>query len=213
MDQNQLAPYVRQDSFPLFAHGEGSLISEFRALLQKIMTERVKFDAPFADAIYRETSGHPYLTVNLLTHFFEWLIEQKRPANQLNLNSGDFDRFTASCLTASLMATRPEYGQFLKYASEATGEDGRIGTPWLHSIYVLLKNIATFNPTEFWCSRDRFNSMVSDLRKSSGISCAPEELLRTGTLSNFFMLRDEYVMPKIRLLARIAAASTSSVGW
>lgn len=63
MDQNQLAPYVNQDPFPLFEHRlkEG----EFSELVGKVLRDQIKVARGFVDALHEETAGHPFLTVNV----------------------------------------------------------------------------------------------------------------------------------------------------
>ena len=68
MSQNQLSPLVRQDSFPLFEHTDGSTTSEFAQFLEKVLSG-LSMSAGFINSVYAETSGHPYLTVNLMTDF------------------------------------------------------------------------------------------------------------------------------------------------
>ena len=77
MDQNQLSPYVEQDPFPLFQHNSGTTTGEFSELMRKVLTDAIRFDGSFADATYEETSGHPFLTVNVLVEFVEWLIDDQ----------------------------------------------------------------------------------------------------------------------------------------
>ena len=73
MEHNQLSPYVVRDHFPLFAHVSGAIDSEFALLLQRVLREHVRLDPSFIDYLHTETSGHPFLTVNLLTDLFDWL--------------------------------------------------------------------------------------------------------------------------------------------
>ena len=94
MEQNQLSAYVEQDRFPLFEHEEGSSHGELAELIRKVMTERVTVDPSFIDGVFYETSGHPYLTVNLLVEFVEWLIEKRRPVASLLLDWDDLAKFT-----------------------------------------------------------------------------------------------------------------------
>ena len=75
MDQNQLAPYVTQEPFPLFEHASGKTRGEFCVLVDKILGGRVECGADFLDALFDETAGHPFLTANVLVEFVDWLIE------------------------------------------------------------------------------------------------------------------------------------------
>lgn len=213
MDQNQLSPYVQQDLFPLFEHREGALLSEFNSLLQKVLTDRVTFESSFADAVFAETAGHPFLTVNLLVHLFEWLIDMKRPASSLKLSAGDFQNFAGSCLTTEVIGTRPEYNFFLKVAGEALSADGKQQSPWLHAVYLVLRRVAEGDPATMRCSRDRFNRIVAELNLAHEFGYHPDELIRTASLSNFLLIKDNRIGPRIPLMARIAMATRPTISW
>lgn len=75
--QNQLSPLVQQYRFPLFDHVNNARDTEFTQLLSYVLSDRLPFDASFATAVFEETSGHPYLTVNLMVDFCDWLIGTK----------------------------------------------------------------------------------------------------------------------------------------
>ena len=87
MDQNQLAPYVRQEPFPLFEHASGNTKDEFSVLVDKILGGRVECAADFLDTLFEETAGHPFLTANVLVELVDWLIADKRPQSALRTES------------------------------------------------------------------------------------------------------------------------------
>ena len=65
MDQNQLAPYVSQEPFPLFEHESGKTRGEFSALVDKILGGRVECAADFLDALFEESQ--------LITGVLDWI--------------------------------------------------------------------------------------------------------------------------------------------
>ena len=109
MDQNQLAPYVTQEPFPLFEHASGRTKGEFCVLVDKILGGRVECTADFLDALFDETAGHPYLTANVLVEFVDWLIETKRPQSALRVDGGDFAGFASHRLKADRILSSREY--------------------------------------------------------------------------------------------------------
>ncbi|HEX6183064.1 MAG TPA: hypothetical protein VFZ44_04065 [Pyrinomonadaceae bacterium] len=213
MDQNQLSPYVEQDMYPLFDHTEGSTHSEFYNLLGKILTNRVTFDDSFANAVYLETGGHPWLTVNLLVDFFDWLIQCERPVGALNLTSEDFDMFASVRLTTEYIGTCTEYLWFREVISEALGEYARDWTPWLHAVYLIMRRIIEENPERIACSRSRFSELVKELKLQQNFGYTADYILSTAIPSNFLWLRGDEVLPRIRLMARISLAAHPRVTW
>ena len=109
MDQNQLAPYVRQDPFPLFEHTAGTRAGEFGQLVGKVLTEQIGHDPGFLSALHFETAGHPFLTVNVLCGLVDWLIEERRPYRDLTLFESDFAEFRKNRLRPSQMAMSMDY--------------------------------------------------------------------------------------------------------
>jgi hypothetical protein len=203
-DQNQLSPYVKQDSFPLFEY-EPRTESEFHSLLNKVMTERVRCDESFIGQVHGETGGHPVLTVNLLTEFFDWLIENKRSTTELRFDGGDFEAFSAERLTPRAIRESPTYELFRQMASQALGDNSRKQTPWLHGVYSLLKRLGRDSSDGMKCSEGDAERLVEDL----GIVAS--DLLRTGMQANFLSIRGKTVRPRIKLLARIVAEARPSL--
>ncbi|HEX8146231.1 MAG TPA: hypothetical protein VF591_03430 [Pyrinomonadaceae bacterium] len=213
MDQNQLSPYVEQDKFPLFDHTEGSTHSEFYNLISKVLTNRVTFDDSFVNEVYLETGGHPWLTVNLLVDFFDWMIQSDRRVGALNLTSKDFETFAGERLTTEYISTCAEYGWFRQVISEALSEYAKDWTPWLHAVYVIMRRIIEEDPEGIMCSRSRFSELVRDLRLQQDFGYTADYILSTATPSNFLWVRDGEVLPRIRLMARISLAAHPRVAW
>jgi hypothetical protein len=211
MEQNQLSAYVEQDSFPLFTNESGR--SEFRELLRKVLTDRVDIDDQFVAEVFRETAGHPFLTVKVLVHMFDWLIEQKRSVHDLRLTGADFQEFTAKRLTTTAIGTSKEYDFFREAINEAVDEHGKRDAPWLHSIYSVMQRLALNHPEELRCTRAEFAAIVDELRVAEYTGSSTEDLLRTGAQANFLSFDDQFVQPKIRLLARVSLAARRSVRW
>jgi len=202
MDQNSLSAYVEQDPFPLFQHEAAPSSTEFANLLRKALTDRLRFDDSFSGSIYRETSGHPFLTVNLLTVFVEWLIDRRFRAKESRLNSGLFDEFAREGLSATSVSLCREYEFFRYAAAEALGNLGREQTPWLHAVYNALQFISRESPTTLKVSRGDFASLTVGLTGTPGL-VTTEDLLSTAARSNFLQFDENWVWPKICLLARI----------
>lgn len=207
MDQNQLSPYVEQDSFPLFQNAGQS--QEFHELISKVFSGRATFDSTFVDRIYIETSGHPFLTVNLLIEFVEWLIRTKRPLNSLDFTAADVSTFAARSLRRDRVSISPEY-QFYRDGAipQALGRLGRERSPWLYAMYLLIQKISRNDPESFVCTRSDFVGLVTDLGLED-LGYSADGLLATGSQANFLTYTDRIVSPRIRLLGRIAAISTA----
>jgi hypothetical protein len=210
MDQNQLSAYVQQDSFPLFRHDEGTPQGELSELVRKVLTERVSVDPTFVDGVYSETAGHPYLTVNLLVEFVEWLIEKKRPVSSLHLDRDDFEKFAKQQLRPKKVSLSPEYRFFREAISEALSSEARAATPWLHAIYTCVRGVVRASPESLSCSLADFEEIVERARLPE-IGMDADLLLTTGSQANFLEHDEREVKPKIRLLARLAAVTRGRV--
>lgn len=209
MEQNQLSPYVRQDPFPLFAHESASDDSEFARFTQKVLSQQVSLDVGFVDAVHAETAGHPWLTVNLLRDFVDFLIKQERRQSDLHLTREDAEEFAEVRLRASHISRNREYEFFRRAASEAMGERQGPDTVWLRSVYRCLSEIVRASPESMRCSMTDFTDIVARLGTGAGISA--DHLLSSATESNFLNHDDKWVWPKIRLLGRIAATTQGEV--
>ncbi|MEU8241787.1 hypothetical protein AB0C07_26350 [Actinoplanes missouriensis] len=203
MEQNQLSPYVQQDSFPLFEHKQGEPEEEFAQLVRKVLADPVNPDASFVDAVHSETAGHPYLTVSILRGLVDWLIEEKRPENRLKLTREDFDRFAGVCLRPRALRLNREYEIFHTAVGSALTADGLERSPWQHHVYAALREVARSSPETLRCSRDDFDEIVGGIAPDVD----PGGLLSESSNSNFFAFDDHHVWPRIRLLGRIAAVA------
>jgi hypothetical protein len=210
MDQNQLSPHIEQDSFPLFRHEHDVVLDEFSELIGKVLTNRVKFAREFADELFLETSGHPFLTANILVEFVDWLIEGRRRVSSLSLAGEDFASFRASKLVATRVSISPEYQFFREAIADATSPEGRTQTPWLYAIYTCLRDLSRSSPETFSCTRSDFSSIASSHRLED-LGFTTDMILSTGGQANFFDHDDEKVWPKVRVLGRIAAVTRARV--
>ncbi|MCD7439455.1 hypothetical protein K4B79_14585 [Streptomyces lincolnensis] len=209
MEQNQLSPLVRQDAFPLFAHETGAEASEFAQFTQKVLGPQVSLDAAFVDAIYAETAGHPYLTVNLLRDFGAFLIEQQRRQSDLHFTLEDAMQFSQVRLIPSHISRSREYEFFRRAASQAMGAGEGQDTAWLRAVYCCLSEIVRASPNSMRCSKKDFEDIVERLGPYAAISA--DRLLSSATQSNFLDSDGEWVWSKIRLLGRIAAITQGDV--
>lgn len=204
MDQNQLSGAVEQDSFPLFVHGRTDARSEFTELVNRVLGERAVSHPSFVDALYEETSGHPFLTVKLLVDFVEWLIEQRRKIGELRFGAEDFSRFSSTRFQKQSIVSNPEYSFFREAVSQAIGRDGRDENVWLHCVYRIVRQIALDSPQSFTASRSDVGTFVETLQ-SSGVDMDANVAISTAAQANFLSVEGDLVRPKIRLLARIAS--------
>jgi hypothetical protein len=211
MDQNQLSAYVQQDPFPLFSHEHKKLDGEFSELLQKILSNRVRFDQSFADRVYTETAGHPYLTVNLMVELVDWLIKTRRPLNSLSLTGADVSAFGSRMFRRDNMSISAEYRFFRDAAiRQALSSNGKKQNPWLYAVYSIIRHISIDNPESFVCSRSDFGEIVSHLGLDE-MGLTPDYILSTAQQANFLTYNSRAVAPKIRLLARLAAVASPEV--
>ena len=205
MDQNQLAPYVRQDPFPLFEHDTGTRAGEFGELVGKVLTERIGCDPGFLEALHRETAGHPYLTVNVLCALVDWLIEQKRPYRGLNLGEADFTEFREVGLKPSQMAMSGDYSFFRETIKQAMSGRGYQNNRWLFTVYWVLREISRRDPENMSIRRDGLPDLMTRI-SAPGELDDPWEILRTATQANFLQYNENQVGVKVRTLGRLAAA-------
>ena len=205
MDQNQLAPYVRQDPFPLFEHLAGSRAGEFGQLVAKVFTERIDCDPGFLGSLHDETAGHPFLTVNVLCSLVDWLIEQKRPYRGLALNQGDFDEFRTARLQLRHLAIGPDYDFFRRAAKDAMGRRGYDANPWLFTVYWVLREIGGRGTEDLSIKRGELASLMERI-PAPGALPEPSEILQTASQANFLRYDENRVWVRIRTLGRLAAA-------
>ena len=205
MDQNQLAPYVKQDPFPLFEHASHTKTGEFPELVRKILGNRIECDVRFLDKLFEETSGHPYLTANVLGEFTEWLIEQRRTLQDLVLRGSDFDTFAFRKLNPDRILLSPDYAFFRHAAEEAMSAQGYRDNPWLFTTYWVVRELS--NGSSGRIRRAGFSELMREIPVPQG---EPEpdgnEILRSASQANFLSFDDNWVRVRIRTLGRIAAA-------
>ena len=204
MDQNQLAPYVRQDPFPLFEHGAGTRAGEFGQLVGKILTDRIDRDPGFLAALHHETAGHPFLTVNVLCALVDWLIEQKRPYRGLRLVESDFDEFRAARLNPGQLVISPDYDFFRDAIRQAMNELGYRSNRWLFTVYWAVRKISRANPNELSVARHELSDLMERI-PAPGPVPDQYEILRTASQANFLWYDDDRVGVKVRTLGRLAA--------
>lgn len=207
MDQNQLSAYVKQDQFPLFEHQPGTE-SEFGLLVRKALSERLDQSPGFVDRCYVETGGHPYLTVTLLVCLCDWLTSSRRPITSSGLDEAIYDEFWAAHQRERAFGLNAEYKFFQNAASQALSARGKAKDPWLHYEYAVLRHIGLESPSELACTREQVESFLVQ-RSANSHGLTADHLLGSGRDSNFFLLNDDIVRPKIPLLARIAASAPS----
>jgi len=212
MEHNQLSPYVQQDPFPLFRHRTSNTSSEFSQLVSKILTSRVGYRPEFVDAIYAETGGHPFLTVNLLVSFFSWLIEKEYEWGRVReLGRDDFSSFAADRLSRGYLSRAHDYDFFRdSIIRDALSVNARSDSPWLHMVYRCLFQIATRSPREMMCTL----AVFAEICERIGVrGMSPNELLTTASSANFFAFNHSHVWPKIRILARLCAATDNPTAY
>ncbi len=207
MDQNQLAPYVQQDPFPLFEHAPQTTTGEFSELVRKILAERIEYSARFLDALFEETAGHPYLTANVLGEFVEWLIETRRPQLGLRVKDTDFAEFADQKLNTDRILLSPDYDFFRHAAAEAMSAPGYWANPWLFTAYWVLRELSNDESSEFRVERAGFPELMRRIPVPQG-EPVPDfnETLRSASQANFLSYDDDWVRVRIPTLGRIAAA-------
>ena len=207
MDQNQLAPYVQQDPFPLFEHAPQTTTGEFSELVRKILAERIECTARFLDALFDETAGHPYLTANVLGEFVEWLIEKRRPQLGLRVQDADFHEFADRKLNADRILLSPDYDFFRQAAAEAMSAQVYRSNPWLFAAYWVLRELSNDGSKAFRVERPGFSELMHRIPVPQG-EPVPDcnEILRSASQANFLSYDDDWVRVRIPTLGRIAAA-------
>ncbi len=206
--QNQLSPLVKQHPFPLFEHLVGSGDSEFSQFLRKVLSQNLPFTPSFADAVFAETSGHPYLTVNLMVDFCDWLALNNVMSSSM-LDANRFELFVKARLRLSMLSRSTFYPffkhQFSGYLSEQTRKDEL----WLYAIARVLHQIGLKHPRALSCPIARYNELAA--QSLAGSTTTPQVLLTSGVMSNFLKHDDGSIRPAVRLMARLAACSTPEV--
>lgn len=203
--QNQLSPLVQQLDFPLFAHQQSAPDSEFVELLKRVLSQKLQFNTSFADAVYEETSGHPYLTVNLLIDLCDWLIENRALESEIELGRLHFESFAQQRLTAPVLRNSKYYGFFAHMLSEYLGEDARRTDPWLYCVASVLRQIAKQHPKVLQCSMVKYRQIAEEA--AFGLPIPRDQLLSNAVMANFLKTEKGIVKPGIKLMARIAGTN------
>lgn len=209
MDQNQLSAYVQQEPYPLFGHELGTNRGEFWELISRTFQQTLRFDPSFANAIHDETGGHPFLTVNLLRDYVDWLIAQSVIPSQIILTRGQFEEFAAARLNSRSISLCRHYEYFRSAASEALSSDGATDSPWAHATYSLVRELGLHGlGPKMAVNRSAIEGRVTSVLDAvdlSGFTC--ESFVASAAQSNFVEVLEDKISAKIPLLARIAAAS------
>ncbi|MCY4451616.1 MAG: hypothetical protein OXC01_06665 [Immundisolibacterales bacterium] len=207
MEQNQLAPYVEQDSFPLFEHRAETTSGEFAELVRKIFTDRIDCAPSFVDSVFEETAGHPFLTANVLGEFVDWLIEKRRPLMGLRVDKRDFSGFMKAKLDRRNIELSRDYEFFRQAASQAMSQHGYRTNPWLYAAYWLLRLIGQEAPNRFRVSVNDFEGLVEHIPTPDGAKrFTSAELVRSASQANFLSYDKRWVNVRIRTLGRIAVS-------
>lgn len=209
MDQNQLSAYVQQEPYPLFSHEQGASHGEFWELISRTFQQTLRFDPSFANAIYDETGGHPFLTVNLLRHYVDWLISIGVIPSKVTLTRSQFEEFAVMHLNTRSISLCRHYEYFRSAASEALSKDGASDSPWVHTSYSLVRELGLHGVgAKMEVDRNMIEeelTRVLDRVGLSGFTC--ESFVVSAAQSNFVEVWGDMIAAKIPLLARIAAAT------
>lgn len=209
MDQNQLSAYVQQEPYPLFSHEQGTSRGEFWELISRTFQQTLRFEPSFANAIHDETGGHPFLTVNLLRDYVDWLISRKVVPSQVTLTRSQFDEFAVTHLNSRSISLCRHYEYFRSAASEALSDDGASDSPWAHATYSLVRELGLHGSgPKMAVARKQIEERVTRVLDNvglAGFTC--ESFVASAAQSNFVEVWDDMIAAKIPLLARIAAAT------
>lgn len=206
MDQNQLAPYVEQDPFPLFEHIGGTSVGEFGLLVNKILSDRIDVSPGFLDALYRETAGHPFLTANVLCVLVDWLIAKQRSLRGLRLRERHFQAFHEDKLDLRQLTLYDDLSFFRETARQAMSERVYHSPDrWLYATYWSLRQIATTDCSSLTVSRSDFLELMNGIPAPGDLPDA-NDILRKASQANFLRVSDDQVRVKIGMLGRIAAS-------
>jgi len=209
MDQNQLSAYVQQEPYPLFDHEPGTSRGEFWELISRTFQKTLRFDPSFANALHDETGGHPFLTVNLLRDYVDWLIAKRVIPSEITLTRGQFEEFAAARLNSRSISLCRHYEYFRSAAAEALSNDGASDSPWAHATYSLVRELGLHGSgAKMTVARAAIEDGVTrvlDTVGLSGFTC--ESFVASAAQSNFVEVGDDKIAAKIPLLARIAAAT------
>jgi hypothetical protein len=206
---SQLAPLVNQQRFPLFEHRKHARDSEFTQFLKLVLTEKLPFDDIFADAVFAETSGHPYLTVNLMEDFNRWLVDNSFRLAGASLTAQNFADFAKDKLTPAALKRSPFYDFFAAQMAEYLSERSRSNEPWLSAVAHTLKALATKHFKTFETTTNGFEKLIAPIAEEHRIPLG--RLQMTATQANFLREENGQVSAGIRILARLAGSVTANI--
>lgn len=213
MDQNQLSAYVQQEPYPLFSHETNKHESEFHELVRRTFQKTLQFDTSFVDSIYEETGGHPFLAINLLRDFVDWLIAKKVIPSKTLLTSELFKEYAAHGLTHASIGRSRHYHYFRSAASEAMSKESMVQSPWIYAAYKLLRYLAMECGSEsIAMDQSTIEEYVaSTLSEAHLNSYTTDSFLASAAESNFIEFSNDQIKAKIPMLARISAAVGSAI--
>ena len=206
LSQNQLSPNVRQYAFPLFEHQPGAP-SEFATLVSRVLSENLRVNDAFIEAVYQETKGHPYLTVNVLVDFCDWLMGSTTFELGVELSAKYFHDFSRERLDIAALRNSPHYRLFHKMLAEFSSETSREQEPWLYAVTSILREIVKRHPKRMNCSLAAFDQLAKpyeDLARTPA-----RQLLSSAAMANFLHETNGAVYAGIPLMARLAASATT----
>ena len=216
MTYNHLAHAVEQEPFPLFTHGsEAEEFQEF--VVKKVLASNetgLTCTEEFLNALFQETAGHPYLTVNVLTHFVDWLMEKRKVATNTVMQHGAFLEFVNSRLAVNRILRPGQNGRgyydgfFEGRATNALSPQMGVADPWLYTVYWILRLISQQNSDAFCVDWQGFEGLMSKIPSLPETELpGPRTVLSTAAKANFLSYdpERETVSVKIRTLGRIAA--------
>lgn len=206
LSQNQLSPNVRQYAFPLFEHQPGTF-SEFATLVHRILGENLRVTDSFIESVYQETKGHPYLTVNILVDFCEWLMDSTSFELGSELSGHYFADFSRERLEVVALRSSPHYRLFHKMLAEFSSERSRAQEPWLYSVTSILREIVKRHPKRMSCSLAAFDGIAKPYEELA--KTPARQILASAAMANFFSESNGTVSAGIPLMARLAASATS----
>jgi len=177
--------------------------------LQAVVTSGIAFDEGFAEAVYQETSGHPFLTVKTMVDLFDWLIERDRRLGKM-LRREEFGAFRRERLTPEALERSPHYSFMKKVVSSALTNGTKREHPWMFAVMTSIQRLARRYPGVLRCPEPEFKEMISDVCEPLGFTGSG--LLSTAQMGNFLRFRDGQVGPAIPLLGRLAIGAQPDAG-
>ena len=155
----------------------------------------------FSNAVYEETRGHPYLTVNLMVDFCDWLIETAAEGEG-ELSANAFRSFQRDRLTSGSLQRSPHYAFFIGMLGESLSARGRRTEPWLYAVASVLQELGK---RKQGLSITAFHKMAAPYCVDAGLT--PQQLLQSAAMANFVRISEAQVVPAIPLLGRLAAVA------